>query len=138
MLWKNNVSLEYFNQISVNTLNETLSIEFISIGNDFLVAKMQVDHRHRQPAGLLHGGANVVLAETLGSVASYLATEDPMQKKIVGIEINANHLRAVKEGYVYGKVTEIKVGKTLHVWQIEIKDEKEQLTCVSRITVGVF
>jgi 1,4-dihydroxy-2-naphthoyl-CoA hydrolase len=138
MLWKNNVSLEYLNQMSVNTLNETLSIEFITIGNDFLVAKMPVDHRHRQPAGLLHGGANVVLAETLGSVASYLATKDPMQKKIVGIEINANHLRAVKEGYVYGKVTEIKVGKTLHVWQIEIKDEKEQLTCFSRITVGVF
>ena len=99
---------------------------------------MPVDARHHQPAGLLHGGANVVLAETLGSVAAYLATEDPQSKKIVGIEINANHLKGVRSGFVIGKVTAVKVGRTIHVWQIEIRDDTGELTCTSRITVGVF
>lgn len=138
MLWKNNFSLESLNAISKDTLNETLGIEFIDSGEDFLIARMPVDKRNHQPAGLLHGGANVALAETLGSVGSYLATENPMTKKIVGVEINANHLKAVRSGFVYGRVSPIKVGKTLHIWQIEIRDDQQDLTCISRITVGVF
>jgi len=138
MLWKNIFSLESLNAISKDTLNETLGIEFIECGEDFLIARMPVDKRNHQPAGLLHGGANVALAETLGSVGSYLATDNPMSKKIVGVEINANHLKAVRSGYVYGKVSPIKVGRTLHIWQIEIRDDQHDLTCISRITVGVF
>lgn len=138
MFWKNNFSLEQLNQMSTGTLNETLGILMTEIGEDYLVAIMPVDSRHHQPAGLLHGGANVVLAETLGSVAAYLATENPQSKKIVGIEINANHLKGVRSGFVTGKVTAVKVGRTIHVWQIEIRDETGVLTCTSRITVGVF
>ncbi len=138
MFWKNNFSLDQLNQMSTGTLNETLGILMTEIGEDYLVARMPVDSRHHQPAGLLHGGANVVLAETLGSVAAYLATENPHGKKIVGIEINANHLKGVRSGFVTGKVTAVKVGRTIHVWQIEIRDETGELTCTSRITVGVF
>ena len=138
MFWKNNFSLDQLNQMSAGTLNETLGILMTEIGEDYLVAKMPVDARHHQPAGLLHGGANVVLAETLGSVAAYLATESPQSKKIVGIEINANHLKGVRSGFVTGKATAVKVGRTIHVWQIEIRDETGELTCTSRITVGVF
>ena len=138
MFWKNNFSLDQLNQMSANTLNETLGILFVEIGEEHLIAKMPVDARHHQPAGLLHGGANVVLAETLGSVAAYLATEDPQSKKIVGIEINANHLKGVRSGFVIGKVTAVKGGRTIHVWQIEIRDDTGELTCTSRITVGVF
>lgn len=138
MFWKNNFSLDQLNQMSTGTLNETLGILMTEIGEDYLVAIMPVDSRHHQPAGLLHGGANVVLAETLGSVAAYLATENPHSKKIVGIEINANHLKGVRSGFVTGKVTAVKVGRTIHVWQIEIRDETGELTCTSRITVGVF
>ena len=138
MFWKNNFSLEQLNQMSTGTLNETLGILMTEIGEDYLVAVMPVDSRHHQPAGLLHGGANVVLAETLGSVAAYLATENPHSKKIVGIEINANHLKGVRSGFVTGKVTAVKVGRTIHVWQIEIRDDTGELTCTSRITVGVF
>jgi len=98
---------------------------------------MPVDHRTRQPFGILHGGASVVLAETLGSVASYLCLTDPVKQRAVGLEINANHLRPVSEGWVYGKVTAVHLGRKTHLWDIKITNEGGKLVCVSRITVMI-
>lgn len=114
-----------------------LGIEFTRIGDDYLEARMPVDHRTVQPMGLLHGGASCVLAETMGSVASFLCIEDPAKETAVGVEINANHLRPATKGHVTGKVSPLRVGRKLHVWNIEIKDEVERLICVSRITIAV-
>jgi len=104
-----------------------------------LIATMPVDHRTVQPMRLLHGGASVVLAESIGSTASVLCIDDITKKGVVGLEINANHLRSVKEGNkVFGKVIPIKIGRTIHVWQIEITNEEGKPTCVSRLTVAVI
>lgn len=115
---------------------EHLGMVFTEIGDDFLVAKMPVDHRTKQPAGLLHGGASVALAESLGSIASALCI-DSQTKMPVGIEINANHLKSATSGWVTGKVTGIRRGQSLHVWNIEIHNEQNDLVCVSRLTVMV-
>jgi 1,4-dihydroxy-2-naphthoyl-CoA hydrolase len=136
-MWKQKADLTYLNTLNANTLGENLGIEFTEIGVDFIVAKMPVDHRTVQPYRLLHGGASVALAETLGSVASTLCIEDLGKKMAVGVEINANHLRPATKGFVYGKVMPIRVGKAMHVWNIEITDEKGKLVCVSRLTVAV-
>lgn len=109
---------------------------FTEIGDDYLVATMPVDHRTIQPAGLLHGGASVALAESLGSIASMLCLKSNT-KMPVGIEINANHLKATTSGRVTGKVTSIRRGQNLHVWNIEIKNDKGDITCVSRLTVMI-
>lgn len=136
-MFKHIPDLATLNTFSKNTLNETLSIEMVEIGPDFLVARMPVDARHVQPFRILHGGANVVLAETLGSVASTLCIDDP-SKTAVGVEINANHLRSVPEGgVVFGTCRPVRVGRSMHVWAIEIRDENGQLSCVSRITIAV-
>ena len=120
-----------------NTMGGHLGMEFTEIGENFLKARMPVDDRTRQPYGLLHGGASVALAETLGSVASAHVI-DMKRYYCVGLEINANHLRPVKEGYVYGTATPLHLGKTTHVWDIRIHDEKEKLVCVSRLTVAIL
>lgn len=112
-------------------------IEFIEVGKDYLIAKMPVDERTRQPLGLLHGGANVVLAETLGSVAASLLL-NPAEKYAVGLEINANHIKSTRSGYVYGKCSPIHIGKGTHVWEIRITNENEQLVCISRITMAIL
>lgn len=138
MIWKNNPTLQSINALRVNTLVETLGIDFVEIGEDYLIAKMPVDKRTVQPLGLLHGGASVSLAETLGSVASVLLLDDPINKSVVGIEINANHLKSAKSGFVYGKVTPIKLGRKLQVWNIDIKNENDELVCVSRLTVMIL
>jgi len=104
------------------TLNAHLGIEFIEIGDDYLKAKMPVDHRTHQPMGLLHGGASVALAETLGSSGAYLAV-DASQYNVVGLEINANHIRGVRSGFVIGTARPLHMGKTTHVWEIRITDE---------------
>ncbi len=137
MIWKNEPDLNRLNAMNAKTLGENLGIEFTEIGDDFIVAKMPVDDRTVQPFRLLHGGASVALAETLGSVASSFCIEDLSKKMPVGVEINANHLRPAKNGFVYGKVMPVRVGRTMHVWSIEIKDERGRLTCVSRLTVAV-
>ncbi len=137
MLWKTEPNLAALNATTKNTLNESMGVEFTEIGDDYLKARMPVDKRTVQPMGLLHGGANVALAETLGSVASLLCLDDPGKKAPVGVEINANHLRAVKKGFVTGTVKPVRVGRQLHVWNIEIHDEEGRLSCVSRITVAV-
>jgi len=116
---------------------EHLGIEFTEVGEDYLVAKMPVDRRTHQPMGLLHGGASVALAETLGSVAATL-TVDPSLQHCVGLEINANHIKSVRSGFVYGKTTPVHIGKKTQVWEIRITDDQQQLICISRITLAVI
>ncbi|WP_367914338.1 hotdog fold thioesterase [Leadbetterella sp. DM7] len=136
-MFKNNIDLDVFIQMSKNTLGDHLGIEFIEKGDDYLVARMPVDHRTKQPFGLLHGGASVALAETLGSIASVLCLDDPAKEKAVGLEINANHVRSVTEGWVYGKVSPIHIGRRTHLWDIKITNEEGKLVCISRLTVAI-
>lgn len=135
-IWKKDSSLARLNALSENTIISLLGIEYTYIGDDYLQATMPVDGRTHQPHGLLHGGASVVLAETLGSVAGNLAVST--NKVCVGLEVNANHLRSVKSGIVTGTAKAIRIGRTVQVWQIEIKNEKEQLICTSRLTLAVI
>jgi 1,4-dihydroxy-2-naphthoyl-CoA hydrolase len=121
-----------------NSMGGFLGIEFTAMTSNTITAKMPVDERTKQPFGLLHGGASVVLAETLGSVASYLLLENPATQMAVGLEINANHLSAAKSGHVYGTVEPIHIGKRTHVWSILIKDDASKNICISRITVMII
>lgn len=129
--------LKELNKMGENTMMEHLGIEFIEVNDEFIRAKMPVDHRTHQPYGLLHGGASVVLAETLGSVAAHLKIDDDRQI-CVGQEINANHVRSVREGWVYGITTPIHIGKGTQVWEIRITTEDDKLVCISRITMAVL
>jgi 1,4-dihydroxy-2-naphthoyl-CoA hydrolase len=131
-----NVKSSDFDWMNKGTLGEALDIRFSEIGPDYLKATMPVDHRTKQPFGLLHGGASVALAETMGSVASWLVV-NPEFFIGVGIEINANHVRAVKEGRVTGICSPLHVGGKTHVWEIKIYDQQDKLCCVSRITVAI-
>jgi 1,4-dihydroxy-2-naphthoyl-CoA hydrolase len=123
--------------LSRNTMVEHLGIEITEIGDDFLKARMPVDHRTQQPYGLLHGGASVTLAETIGSIASSLVI-DQVQFYCVGLEINANHLRGARNGFVTGITRPLHVGKTTHVWDIRIHDDQDRLVCISRLTVAIL
>lgn len=136
-IWKQSFTIETLNSFSQRTLVQHLGIEFTDFGDDFLTAKMPVDDRTVQPMRLLHGGASAALAETLGSVASVLCLEDINQAMPVGVELNANHLRSVTKGYVYGKASPFRVGRNMHVWGIDIKDEDGKLICVSRLTIAI-
>ncbi len=135
-IWKKDCSLTRLNQTSENTIIALLGIKYTQVGDNFLQATMPVDSRTHQPLGLLHGGASVVLAETLGSLAGNLAVSE--NKICVGLEVNANHLRSVKTGTVTGTATAIRIGRTVQVWQIEIHNEKQQLICTSRLTLAVI
>jgi 1,4-dihydroxy-2-naphthoyl-CoA hydrolase len=137
MDFKATVTLDTLNKMSANTMVQHLDIQFIEVGTDFLVAKMPVDHRTHQPMGLLHGGASVALAETLGSVAAH-CTIDMTRFYCVGLEINANHLKAAREGFVYGTARPIHVGRSTQVWEIRIENEKKELVCISRITMAIL
>jgi len=137
MLFKETYNLDFLNDMGKNTMVETLGIKFTKIGDDFLEATMPVNHRTKQPLGLLHGGANVALAETMGSVASTLLT-DPEKQFCVGLEINANHLKPVSSGFVKGITKPIHLGKKTQVWEIKIYTEKGDLSCISRITMAVL
>jgi 1,4-dihydroxy-2-naphthoyl-CoA hydrolase len=132
------ISLEKLNSMSVGNMVEYLGIEFTEITPDYICAKMPVDNRTKQPMGLLHGGASVALAESVGSIASYLSLENPEKQAAVGVEINANHLKSAREGYVYAKCTALKVGRTMHVWDIKITNEAGDLVCVCRLTTAVI
>ena len=126
------------NAMGVGTLGDTLGMRFTEIGEDYLVAEMPVDERTVQPFRLLHGGASVALAETLGSVAGFLCLAEPDTHIVVGVDINASHLRSVREGgTVRGTVRPVRVGSTVQVWQIDITDERDKLVCVSRLTCQV-
>lgn len=136
-MFNEGATLEIINAMSKNTLVEHLGIEVIELGKDYLVAKMPVDQRTHQPMGLLHGGASVVLAETIGSIAASLTINLSLQH-CVGLEINANHVKSVKSGFVYGKTSPIHVGKRTQIWEIRITNEENKLVCVSRITMAII
>ena len=135
-IWKKEFEVSDLNTFCKETASDTLGIEFIEKGDDFIKATMPVDKRTTQPFGILHGGASVVLAETLGSVASNMTLEDSYHS--VGLEIKANHLKSATKGKVIGTVKPVHLGKTTHVWDISIENEKGQLTCVSRLTMAVL
>ena len=120
-----------------DSMLQHLGIELVEIGDDFLKARMKVDARTRQPGGVLHGGASVALAETLASWAATMVT-DPAKQYCVGLEINANHVRAVPEGYVTGVARPAHLGRTTQIWEIRIENEAGKLVCVSRCTMAVL
>ena len=130
-------SLQDLGKLSENTMSEQIGMEFTEIGEDYLKGRMPVDRRTVQPYGILHGGASAALAETLGSMAGALVL-DPEKEYCVGMEINANHVRSVRSGYVYGKATPIHIGRKTHIWEIRIEDENGKLVCISRLTLAII
>ena len=126
-----------FKDKTASTMVEALGIEVTDFGDQYICGKMPVDHRTKQPFGLLHGGASVALAETLGSMGAGMQI-DLNAHAVVGIEINASHLKAVKDGWVFGRATAVRVGRKIQVWKIDIEDEKENLVCKSRLTLAVI
>jgi 1,4-dihydroxy-2-naphthoyl-CoA hydrolase len=137
MVFLSKPNLDQLNSHVNSSMVDHLGIEYTTVGEDFLEATMPVDHRTIQPYGLLHGGASVVLAETLGSMASSL-TIDLSKQVCVGLEINANHLKSVREGKVKGVAKPIHLGKSTQVWEIKIYNEAENLCCISRITMAIL
>lgn len=135
-IFKRSATVESLNKWSRNTLVEHLGIEFTEVGDDFLTARMPVNPTTHQPLGLLHGGASVALAETLGSMAATLCVEE--SKFCVGLEINANHVKGVRDGFVKGTTKPIHIGKQTHVWEIRISNDLDELVCISRITMAVL
>jgi 1,4-dihydroxy-2-naphthoyl-CoA hydrolase len=136
-IWfKKDINIEKLNKFASNTLNELIGIRFTEVGENFLKATMPVDNRTRQAYGILHGGASATLAETIGSVASVMVV-DPEQYMCMGVEINANHIRSVREGFVTATAIPLHLGISSHVWDIKIVDVNEKLVCISRLTVFV-
>jgi 1,4-dihydroxy-2-naphthoyl-CoA hydrolase len=135
-IWKKNTCLERLNATSADTLTAHLGILYTELGDDFITGTLPVDSRTVQPYGLLHGGASVVLAETLGSLAGNLCVAD--DKVCVGLEVNANHVRAVKSGIVTGTAKALHLGATTQIWSIEIKNARDKLVCISRLTLAVI
>ena len=136
-IWfKKDITINDFSHWNKNTLAEYLEIEFVFIGDDYLEAKMPVSRRTHQPYGLLHGGASAVLAETVGSIASALVI-DHDKYIALGLEINANHVRSVKSGFVHATCRALNLGKTIHVWEIKMCDDNERLVCATRFTVMI-
>ncbi len=131
------VPLEVLQKSSQNTMVAHVGIEFTEITPEYVCAKMPVDHRTKQPYGLLHGGASVVLAETLGSIAAQLSLTN-QNDKAVGLEINANHLKSATSGWVHAKATPLRIGKSTQVWDIHITNDDQELICVSRITMAII
>lgn len=131
-----NIPLDSINSMSKNTMLDTLDIKIVELGEDYLVGTMPVDNRTVQPARLLHGGASVVLIESLGSVGSAIIA-DMTKNNIVGVEVNANHIRAVKDGFVKGTAKIVHCGRKTHVWQVDITNEADKLVCTGRLTVMV-
>jgi 1,4-dihydroxy-2-naphthoyl-CoA hydrolase len=136
-IWHDSFPLELVNQHSQDTLVSHLGIEFIEAGEDYVVARMPVDARTRQPAHVLHGGASVALAETLASWAATFVT-DREKNYCVGLEINANHVRPAESGWVIGTARPVHLGRSTQVWEVRITDEAKRLICVSRVTMAVL
>ena len=136
-IWFGQATPQQLNELGQDTMVSQLGIEFLEIGEDSLTARMPVDRRTVQPAGILHGGASATLAETLGSVAATLCV-DPFKKRCVGLEINANHVRPVRSGYVIGVATPVHIGKSTQIWQIRIKDEQDRLVSIARLTLAIL
>jgi 1,4-dihydroxy-2-naphthoyl-CoA hydrolase len=135
-IWQQPISPAILAHISQNTAVQHLGIEFTEVGDDYLVGRVPVDHRTHQPFGLLHGGVSVVLAETLGSCGAGFTI--PEGYNAVGLDINANHLKGVKSGWVTGVAKPVHIGRSTHVWQIDMRNEAGELTCVSRITMAIL
>jgi len=129
--------IQRINQSVQNTMTSTIGIEITDLGEDFICGKMPVDYRTKQPFGFLHGGASVALAETLGSIGGGIKVYNNSET-VVGIEINANHLKSVKDGWVHGKAISIRIGKKIQVWEIKIANEENELICISRLTLAVM
>jgi 1,4-dihydroxy-2-naphthoyl-CoA hydrolase len=136
-IWRSLLSLEALNSGGRKTLNGSLGIVFTEIGEDFVRGTMPVDERTRQPYGLLHGGASVALAETLGSMGAAMCV-DAKEYQVVGQEINANHVRAARSGLVTGTARPLHIGGRTHVWTIEIVNDAQKLVCISRLTMAVI
>lgn len=137
LIWFKNYSTDDVRFLQKGNMLEHIGIELTEIGEDFVKARMPVDHRTVQPMNILHGGASVALSETLGSIASYLVV-DHKQFDCVGLDINANHIRQVSSGFVYATARPYHIGRRTHVWSIEITDENRKLVCVSRLTMAVI
>ncbi|MBE7942194.1 MULTISPECIES: hotdog fold thioesterase [Ramlibacter] len=135
-IWQKPISVEHLSAMHKDTAPERLGIEFLEVGDDFIRARVPVDTRTRQPYGLLHGGVSVVLAETLGSCGAAYAT--PEGWRAVGLDINANHIRGATSGWVTGTTRPVHMGRTTHVWHIDLHDDEGRLTCVSRITMAIL
>ena len=135
-IWKQAVSIEELAKIHIGTAVAHLGVEFLEVGDDFIKARVPVDQRTKQPYGLLHGGVSVVLAETLGSCGAAYAS--PEGYRCVGLDINANHIRGATSGWVTGTTRPIHIGRTTQVWQIDLRNDAGELTCVSRITMAVL
>src|SRR5688572_27657147 len=135
-LWKTSPDIKILNEQSKHCMPGHIGIEITEVGDDFVKARMPVDHRTTQPYGILHGGASVALAESLGSIAGTLSV-NLSEEAVVGLEINANHIRSVKSGYVEGIARPLHIGRTTQLWEIKITNEEGKLVCVSRITLAV-
>ncbi|MDB5898926.1 MAG: hotdog fold thioesterase [Ramlibacter sp.] len=135
-IWKRPISVEALTAAHKNTAPECLGMEFLEVGDDYIKARVPVDNRTRQPYGLLHGGVSVVLAETLGSCGAMYCL--PEGARCVGLDINANHIRGAKDGWVTGTTTPVHIGRSTQVWHIELRNDAGELTCVSRITMAVL
>lgn len=134
MVWKHKPSLDILNSMMKNTLVEHLGIEIVELGDDYIKATMPVESRTKQPMGLLHGGASAALSESIGSIAGVLILEDAMKEQIVGVELNANHLKSAKSGIVYSITKPIRIGNRVQVWNTDIYNDKDELVCTSRLT----
>jgi 1,4-dihydroxy-2-naphthoyl-CoA hydrolase len=135
-IWTRPISVADLTAIHRDTAPEHLGLEFLEVGDDFIRARVPVDARTKQPYGLLHGGVSVVLAETLGSCGAIYCA--PPGHRVVGLDINANHIRAAQSGWVTGKTTPVHLGRSTQVWAIELHDDQGRLTCVSRLTMAVL
>lgn len=135
-IWKKEISIEQLTRSHVDSAVASLGIEFVEVGDDFIRARVPVDKRTQQPFGILHGGVSVVLAETLGSCGAHYST--PEGQRAVGLDINANHIRATMTGWVTGTARPVHRGRTTQVWQIDMTNDDGDLTCVSRITMAVL
>lgn len=135
-IWKQDLTLEALHRIAHDTAVSHLGIEFLEVGEDWLSARVPVNRQTCQPYGLLHGGVSVVLAETLGSCGAAFAV--PEGTKVVGLDINANHLRGVSEGWVTGVARAVHLGRTTQVWQIDLRDDAGRMVCTSRLTMAVL
>jgi len=135
-IWQKPVSVEHLTAIHVNTAAAHAGVEFLEVGDDFVRARVPVDQRTKQPEGVLHGGISAMLAETLGSCGAAFST--PIGRRVVGLDINANHLKAVTSGWVTGIARPVHMGRSTHVWQIDMSNDAGQLVCVSRLTLAVL
>ena len=135
-IWTKPISIQILTESHYQTACESLGMEFLEVGPDFIRGRLPVDHRTHQPYGVIHGGASVVLAETLGSCGAFYSC--PVDHRAVGLDINANHIRGVASGWVTGIARPVHIGRSTQVWQIDMTDDEGRISCVSRLTMSVL